>query len=105
MKYRMGQVVKVKDGVLCPDDPDFVLSGWQGRVIDIDEDDEGPTIGIKWDSLTLNEIPKSYIEKSEEEGVSWAEIYLSDSDIVQSEVSPPGLSHLTFPIGNIKERW
>jgi len=81
MKYRMGQVVKVKDGVLCPDDPDYDLSGWQGRVIDIDEDDEGPTVGIEWDSLTLNEIPKSYIEISEEEGVSWAEIYLSDSDI------------------------
>ena len=81
MKYRIGQVVKVKDGVLCPDDPDFDLSGWQGRVIDIDEDDEGPTVGIEWDSITLNEIPKSYIEKSEEEGVSWAEIYLSDSDI------------------------
>ena len=70
MKYRKGQVVKVKDGVLCPDGPDFDLSGWQGRVIDIDEDDEGPTVGMEWDSVTLKEIPKSYIENSEQEGVS-----------------------------------
>lgn len=76
MKYLIGHVVKVKDGVLCPDDPQFDLSGWQGRVIDISEDEEGHTIGLEWDSITLDEMPKSYIEIGEQEGLNWAEMYL-----------------------------
>ena len=40
MKYKIGQSVRVKRGILCPDDPDYDLSGWQGRIIDIDEEEE-----------------------------------------------------------------
>ena len=40
MKYKRGQTVKVKNGVLCPDDSEFNLSGWTGRIIELDEDDE-----------------------------------------------------------------
>ena len=82
MKFRMGQSVRVKRGILCPDDPDFDLSGWQGRIIDIDEEEvDEPTIGITWDSITLEEMPKTYIEKSEKEGLSWSDIYLGPNDV------------------------
>ena len=71
MKYKIGQSAKVKRGILCPDDPDYDLSGWQGRIIDIVEEEvDEPTIGITWDSITLEEMPKTYIEKSEKEGLS-----------------------------------
>ena len=52
MKFKIGQTVKVKNGVLCPDDSEFDLSGWTGRIIDLVEDEE-PTIGIEFDSITL----------------------------------------------------
>jgi hypothetical protein len=40
MKHKIRQTVKVKNGVLCPDDLEFNLSGWTGRIIELDEDDE-----------------------------------------------------------------
>ncbi len=77
MKYKIGQSVKVKQGVQCPDDPDFDLSEWQGRVIEIiEENNEEPTVGVEWDSITLNNMPKVYIKKSERENLDWSVIYL-----------------------------
>ena len=84
MKLKTGESVKVRKGILCPDDPEFDLSGWQGRIIEVSEDENGEMIiGIAWDSLTLKEMPELYIEKSETDGLDWAVIYLSPSDVEQ----------------------
>ena len=84
MKLKTGQSVKVRKGILCPDDPEFDLSGWQGRIIDVSEDENGEmTIGIAWDSVTLGEMPDDYIGKSEADGLDWATMYLSSSDVEQ----------------------
>ena len=78
MKCKIGQTVKVKNGVLCPDDSEFNLSGWMGRIIELDENDE-PTVGIEFDSITLKNMPEKYVKKSEQEGLDWSRIYL-DTD-------------------------
>jgi hypothetical protein len=75
MKFKIGQTVKVKIGVLCPDDLEFNLSGWTGRIIELVEDEE-PTIGIEFDSITLKGIPEKFIKKSEQEGLDWSKIFL-----------------------------
>ena len=80
MKYKIGQTVKVKNGVLCPDDSEFNLSGWTGRIIELDEDDE-PTLGIEFDSITLKNMPKKFIKKSEQENLDWSRIYLDVNDV------------------------
>jgi hypothetical protein len=80
MKYKIGQTVKVKNGVLCPDDSEFNLSGWTGRIIELDEDDE-PTVGIEFDSITLKNMPEKYIKKSEQENLDWSRIYLDMNDV------------------------
>jgi hypothetical protein len=82
MKLKTGQSVKVKKGILCPDDPEFDLSGWQGRIIYIDEDENGETIiDIVWDSITLKEMPEEYIVKSEADGLDWTSMCLFPSDV------------------------
>jgi len=82
MKLKTGQSVKVKKGILCPDDPEFDLSGWQGKIIDIDEDENGETIiDIAWDSITLKEMSEEYIVKCEADGLDWASMYLFPSDV------------------------
>ena len=84
MKLQIGKSIKVRKGILCPDDPEFDLSGWQGRIIEVSEDEDGEvTIGIAWDSLTLKEMPELYIEKSEADGLDWALMYLSPSEVEQ----------------------
>ena len=54
------------------------MSYWQGRIFDM-EDEE--VIGIRWDSVTLKELPLEYIKKSEKEGLDWAEMYLGPDEI------------------------
>ena len=84
MKYKIGQTVKVKNGVLCPDDSEFDLSGWTGRIIDLVEDEE-PTIGIEFDSITLKSMPEKFIKKSEQEGLDWSRIYLDVNDVERTK--------------------
>jgi len=86
MKFKIDQSVKVKKGIQCPDDSKFDLSGWQGRIMDIDEGDNNEqTIGISWDSVTLKAMPKEYIEESEIEGLDWAYMYLLSNEIDLAE--------------------
>ena len=39
MDYKIGQSVAVKDGTIAIDYEKLNLSGWQGRIIDIDKAD------------------------------------------------------------------
>ena len=84
MALKIGRSVKVRKGILCPDDPEFDLSGWQGRIIEISEDENGEIIiGIAWDSLTLKDMPERYIEKSEADGLDWSVMYMLFSEVEQ----------------------
>ena len=84
MKFKIEQTVKVKNGVLCPDDSEFDLSGWTGRIIDLVEDEE-PTIGIEFDSITLKDMPEKFIKKSEQEDLDWSRIYLDVNDVERTK--------------------
>lgn len=84
MDFKIGDSVKVKDGVKEPDNEEFEMGGWQGRVIEVEHeiDDEGNTmITIEWDSLTLKQLPEKYIQESEVEGLDWQLMYLFESDL------------------------
>jgi hypothetical protein len=76
MVFKLGDSVKVKKDVMCPDYESLCIGGWQGRIFDIDD-----VIGIRWDSVTLKQLPVEYIKHSEEEGLGWSEMYLSADEI------------------------
>lgn len=78
MSFKIGDSVKVKKGVMCPDDESVCIGGWQGRISEIEDDG---IIEICWDSITLSQLPHEYINKSEEEGLGWAEMCLSVDEI------------------------
>ncbi len=73
MEFKLGDSIIVKQGTKEPDYGEFEIGGWEGRIIEIDttSDKDNTLITIEWDSHTLNEIPSSYIEKSEIEGYEW----------------------------------
>lgn len=79
MLFKVGDSVKVKEGIMCPDDDSVCIGGWQGRVFEIEKDDN--IIGIRWDSITLGQLPFEYIRKNEKEGLGWTEMYLSADEI------------------------
>jgi len=81
MNFKIGQSVKVKKGILCPDNSVYDISGWQGRITKEHEYEGDITFLIAWDSLTIDSMPGRYIEESEEEGLDWKFMYLETSDL------------------------
>ena len=79
MTFRIGDSVRVKEGIMCPDDDSVCMGGWQGRIFEIEACDD--IVGIRWDSITLKQLPREYIKQSEEEGMGWTEMYLSVDEV------------------------
>ena len=77
MALHVGDSVVVKSGIL---DPDFGLdiSGWQGR---IEEVDDGDTVFIRWDSITLQGIGIDMIIRCENDNLDWQVMTLDEDDI------------------------
>jgi len=81
-KIKIGDSVVVKDGLMCPDMESLSIAGWQGRVLEIsDEDEEGIFVEIEWDSITLRALPEDYIRDSEEKGLGWTRMCLLIDDV------------------------
>jgi hypothetical protein len=81
MNFQINDSVVVKAGVKDPD-TDMDLGGWQGRVTKIEEEN---LLCINWDSLTLKNIPDSYITDCELEGFGWNEYYTYATDVEKTE--------------------
>ena len=81
--FKAGDSVVVKAGVK---DPDFdgELGGWQGRVIEV-YDDDPPTLHVEWDSLTLRAQGGAYFERCLAEKLDWASIDLDAGNFDQAE--------------------
>lgn len=98
---KVGDLVKVKPGVLDPDGllvsneghkgrlldhniPEVLsLEGWQGKIRDIQPQKDGGTtiIVIEWDSLTLQNMPKQAVKACEEKDLDWKRMALFPDDV------------------------
>ena len=65
MNFKIGDSVSVKKGIKDPD-LGFDIGAWQGRISEVDIDDD--LICIDWDSITLQQMQASTITQSEKEG-------------------------------------
>ena len=85
MTFKIGDIVKVKQGVLDPDFGDNI-GGWQGKISDVD----GDLVCIDWDNTTLSNCPDEYIQRCEEDGLDWEKMYLSVKEL---EPAIPRITH------------
>ena len=83
--FKVGEVVKVKDGVKDPDWEDFDISGWQGKILDISETSKGRSIHIKWDNTTVNRMSDEVLERSMIEGLRHNEMELFENEVEPAE--------------------
>jgi hypothetical protein len=81
-QFEIGDSVAVKPGTKDPDTGDDI-GGWQGRITEFGQYEGQTTVCIAWDSLTLEEMPRSAIEYAEEEGLDWGVMFL-DLDEVEA---------------------
>ena len=62
---KIGNNVKVKEGIKDPDDEDYSIAGWQGWVVEVYDENlaaenaENLQFMVSWDSLTLKNIPRT----------------------------------------------
>jgi len=80
MEINVGDSVVVKSGIL---DPDFGtdISRWQGR---IEEIDNGETVFIRWDSITLREMGLDVAIRCENENLDWEVMTLDMTEIEEA---------------------
>ena len=81
MKFKIGDSVAVKSGVIDPDFG-FDISGWQGRVQEVDTD----TVFIRWDSLTLNQMGLNSAIRCEEEDFDWEVMTLTIQEVDKASI-------------------
>ena len=85
-ELRVGDVVVVKEGVMCPDRESQSLAGWQGRVEDLYTGDEGiPMVFLQWDSITLRALPEDYLQESMREGLDWSRMGMAAEEVEWAE--------------------
>ena len=83
---KVGDSVKVRAGVICPDSEGIDIGGWQGEITDMSKDDNGnPLICIEWDDITLENMPSYFTDQGEEEGLdnNLMYLYIDDVDLVE----------------------
>ena len=62
-QFKEGYSVVVKKGTSDPDNEEYDIGGWQGRIIHIEDEGDGPSlIRIEWDSITLKNMPHVFKE-------------------------------------------
>jgi hypothetical protein len=69
--FHVGDSVRVKEGVEDPDNPEWDIVAWQGRIVEVGTK-EPMTILVEWDSITLDNMPAAIVEQCEKEGLDWS---------------------------------
>ena len=84
---KIGDNVKVKEGVNDPDDEEYSIAGWQGWVVEVYDEDlsedniENLQFMVSWDSVTLKNIPRTRLIELEREGYDWTMMCLDINDV------------------------
>ena len=86
VNFKIGDYVKVKKGILEPQEGKYNLEDWQGEIINtfIDKRD-GSVVLIKWDSITLRNMPENFIIECIQEALEFSEMYLGADEVTQAE--------------------
>lgn len=84
--FNLSDSVRVKDGVQDPDHLEWDIEGWQGRVVEVRTENDPPTVLVKWDSLTLENMPAAIIKQCENEGLDWSKSYFYASDLEKASL-------------------
>lgn len=82
---KLGRIIEVKSGIYDPDDKSLDFSGWHGRVERIFAEDGTWLVEFSWDSLSLQQLPSSYIRQSIRQGLDWSRMILFTDEVIPSK--------------------
>jgi len=81
IRFKAGDKVRVKYGVIDPDFPDIPLGGWTGAITEIEAAAGQVTYEIRWDKKTLEGIHPVYRNRCERDGLEVETMWLGDEDL------------------------
>jgi hypothetical protein len=81
MAFRIGDSVKMKNGVKDAEYEKWDLSGWQGWVVVAPKRGKSDTYQILWDTETFKNMPMDFIEQSNEDQDEWDIYYTVESEL------------------------
>ena len=76
--FQLGDSVRFNDGQQ-DEESGQEISGWQGRITEINE--KHKILLVEFDSVTLQSMPREYLENSEEAGLGWSQYYIGFDDV------------------------
>jgi hypothetical protein len=77
---RIGDQVIVNQGIKHPDNENYI-SGYQGRIINLDEKEN--LVTIQWDSISLKNMPEQDIIECEKGGLDWSVMVLYKNEVTK----------------------
>jgi len=73
----LGDLVRVKDGVMDPDYDGYGMGGWSGQIIALDTSEQTPMALIEWDATTQRDrIDPEVHRRAASQGLSAAQMWL-----------------------------
>jgi hypothetical protein len=87
-RFRVGEKVRVKLGVIDPDFSDIPLGGWSGTVKEVEQAENDITYDIKWDKKTLNGMHPIYRKRCERDDLELQSMWLGEEDIEPDDGTP-----------------
>ena len=84
-RFKVGDHVRVRRGILDPEHPDVPLGGWAGTIARVDR---RRMYLVQWSRETLASIHPVYKKRCAIEGMEFEEYWLGDSDLVPDPGGP-----------------
>src|SRR3954453_7899555 len=76
-RLTLGDVVRVKDGVMDPDYDGYCMGGWSGEIIALDTWEQTPMALIAWDAPTQRDrIAPEVRRRATSQGLSVAQMWV-----------------------------
>jgi calcium binding protein len=94
-RFRVGDKVQVKSGVIDPDFSDIPLGGWSGTVKEVEQADDEITYDIKWNKKTLGGMHPIYRKRCERDGLEIETMWLGEEDIEPDDGTPVSMEQPT----------
>jgi len=85
-RLTLGDIVRVKDGVMDPDYDGYCIGGWSGAIIALDTWEQTPMALIAWDAATQrNRIAPEVRRRAASQGLSVSQMWLHLSECERVE--------------------
>jgi uncharacterized protein YodC (DUF2158 family) len=89
-RFKVGDKVRVKKGVMDVEYPDMPMGGWAGTISEIRKDG---MYTIRWSRETLAAIHPVFKKRCERDGMVLEEYWLGDNDLEPDEGGPVNIEH------------